>query len=754
MTKTNEKPKETDDDTTELESRFNRNLQLRSHPELKPYVTETYRVRYGGLLKQFLSRPSVKKNLSYMHAMAASDGVSEQFVHNEADNIMSASDILNFNTAKASGVLIPENDKVNLIKGLRASLTNDGLEPEFIDAIVNQFDGELTCEEYVSVFVNLHLLKSCGFFHERAFFALLQDVRASGDRERIVELTARWFVGILKSNDNFNSDGSREDFLKNIQKFANRAPLHKPEESLVSRIGPTGLATLNSIRLNAIFNVRSCLASEKKKEKVYTALEVYGVRDSFPTLKYTAKSLEKLAKAISQASKEPISLTKSFNGFPCLFNCFICPSGDPSPSISLNPPSPQPSQPQAPNDEPGREGESQAASSSDQLSKSFHPPISFTDKTVARFNVNRLEPKNSRSAVEAHFVHVHTSLTQAQVNDLNGHFYIFFCPECLHNNFCDSIICCASHYEDHNKILHASTITHFRVLTKLREVFKDDSSMIKVIDKYLLTVCNFCKLLFPDKEARDTHTEKVCIPRNVSLCTYFGEPITPTPSFKTYSTVGAEKQERVTHLVQCLRNIAKYILKGPQSVSPDHTFLNANPLEATASASVGSTLGNAKKKLDLFSTLVLNETQMDICTFDSPRSPSPAPSVLSGVSTEPAVLSSKASTSTKAASKASTIPATMSSNDSDSQVDKEQDAQRKTSKKTTKQPTKTEKRREFHFLSKEAVEAHRRGCNADDDDDDDDDENDDENEINDRGSDGNDDAIPPVMAGLPGAVPP
>ena len=290
MTKTNEKPKETDDDTTELESRFNRNLQLRSHPELKPYVTETYRVRYGGLLKQLLSRPSVKKNLSYMHAMAASDGVSEQFVHNESDNIMCASDILNFNTAKASGVLIPENDKINLIKGLRASLTNDGLEPEFIDAIVNQFDGELTCEEYVSVFVNLHLLKSCGFFHERAFFALLQDVRASGDRERIVELTARWFVGILKSNDNFNSDSSREDFLKNIRKFANRAPLHKPEESLVSRIGPTGLATLNSIRLNAIFNVRSCLASEKKKEKVYTALEVYGVRDSFPTLKYTAKS--------------------------------------------------------------------------------------------------------------------------------------------------------------------------------------------------------------------------------------------------------------------------------------------------------------------------------------------------------------------------------------------------------------------------------------------------------------------------------
>ena len=48
-------------DIAQLESRFNKNLSLRAHPELKPYVTSTYRIKYGGLLKLFLCKPSVKK---------------------------------------------------------------------------------------------------------------------------------------------------------------------------------------------------------------------------------------------------------------------------------------------------------------------------------------------------------------------------------------------------------------------------------------------------------------------------------------------------------------------------------------------------------------------------------------------------------------------------------------------------------------------------------------------------------------------
>ena len=733
-------------DTTQLESRFNKNLSLRAHPEIKPYVTNTYRVKYGGLLKLFLCKPSVKKNLHYMHMMTSTNNTEEQFVQNEADNIRSANDILNYQCAKSAGILVSENDRLNLVQCLQKSLENDGLEKEFIDAILSGFDTSLTCEEYVSVFVNLHLLKSCGFSHDRMFFACLNDLRNSGDRDKSIQLTARYYVAILKSNDNFNTDSVRESFIKNTKKYANRAPQYKPDEQLVQEIGSTGLATLNTIRQNALFNVKSFLASEKKTGKTYTSLEVYAARDSFPTIKFTSKQLEKLAKAISIANKEPISLAKSFNGFPVSFNCFLCSSSNPNPSppVGQTPSSPRP---------PGS-GSQQAlhdeleigegASSSDR--PDFQPPITFVDRVIAKFNVLRLEPKNSRAAVDSHYTSIHTCLTQSQVNDLNGHSYIFFCSDCLHNNFCEAIICCPTHYESHNKILHSKTLTHYRVLTKLREIFKDDSCMQQVVDKYLLTICNFCKLLFPDKESRDTHTEKICVPRHITHSIYYGEPLTSTPTFKTHSTLEAEKQERVTHLVSCLKNISKHILKGPQTVSANPSVL---PTDRVSSATVGSTPGNTKKKLDLFSTLILEETQMDINTFDSPRSRSPspappspaplspAPSNASVVSdTEAAALSSKPSSST------ATLPARQRSRDasrseSDYEVRRTRDAPCKPTKRQQRQQkeTKTEKRRQFRLDSREAIEDHkrdrlktgnasetRRDARYDENDDDDDDE--------------------------------
>ena len=158
-------------------------------------------------------------------------------------------------------------------------MENDRLEADFIEAILNQFDGNLSCEEYVSVFVNLHVLKACGFAHDRMFFACLQDLRASGDKEKLIELTARFYVSVLKANDNFNSDSARNEFLKIVTKYATRAPLHKPDEKLVSQIGSSGLSTLNSIRQNALFNIQSFLASEKKREKLYTPVEVYAARE-------------------------------------------------------------------------------------------------------------------------------------------------------------------------------------------------------------------------------------------------------------------------------------------------------------------------------------------------------------------------------------------------------------------------------------------------------------------------------------------
>ena len=725
-------------DTTELESSFSKNLNLRQHPEIGPYVTDTFRIRYAGLLKLFLQKPSVKKNLRYMHMMCSPSGVNEQFVHNESDNVRCANDILNFQVCKSAGILVSQNDKENLVKSLQISLENDGLNAEVIEAICNSFDGDLTCEEYVSVFVNLHLLKSCGFSHDRMFFAILQDLRSSGDKEKLVELSARYYVSILKANDNFNSDSARENFITVCRKYANLAPSYKPDEKLVSEIGQSGVATLTSIRTNALFNIKSFLTAEQKREKLYTPLETYALRETFPTIKFGSKQVEKLAKAISQANKEPINLTKSFQGFNVLWNCFICPSSDPSSSIGRTSPSPHPpSGSQSCSD--GELGAREDESSTDR--PAFQPSISFVDRVVARFNVLRLEPKNSRAAVDTHWVNVHTSLTQSQTNDLNGHNYIFFCEECQRDNLCESIICCSAHYESHTKILHSSSLTHFRVLTKLRELFKDDSCMLQIVDKFLLTVCNFCKSLFPDKEARDLHIEKICIPRSVTLSTYYGEPLLSTPAFKTRSALEAEKQERVTHLISCLKNISKHILRpGPQTVPTDPNLPSSS--SGSTAPTVGASSNNASKKLDLFSTLVLEETQMDINTFPSPRSPSPAPSGHSVVATErtPTVASSKSRHSNTTSS---TIPAVLSASGSTTdgpdflKCRKAKETVTSRESKQGQKETKTEKRRQFHMMSKEAIEEHKRDRsnkprNADeyqkDYDDDRDDDNDDDND--------------------------
>ena len=90
MTENEDQNQNQNDDETGLESRFNRNLALRSHPDIGPYMTKTFRVKYAELLNYFLYKPSVKKNLHFIHVMSAPTGAPEQFVQSEADNVRSA----------------------------------------------------------------------------------------------------------------------------------------------------------------------------------------------------------------------------------------------------------------------------------------------------------------------------------------------------------------------------------------------------------------------------------------------------------------------------------------------------------------------------------------------------------------------------------------------------------------------------------------------------------------------------------------
>ena len=416
----------------ELNSRLNSNLIL--HKQFRPYITDTHRIRYSGLLQLFHNHPHVKKTFSLIHKMSAPPGVEEQFTLNEADNIRSANDILRHSVAKTSGTLLPENEHRNFCDTLQNNLRNDGLEAEHIDQIIQQFDPNVSVDEYLAAFLNLHLLKAAAFSSDRTFFALLNDLRSSGDRKRVVKLTARFYSNLIKNNDNLASDSGRENFLKHLKKYTLKAPLYRPDDNLTARVGVTGIATLNSIRQSCIFNARSCLNSEKNKSRIYTSLEAYSVRDSFPTIEYTLKQLERIAKMIGQSNKEPVSLLKSFHGLPVVWNCYLCPSGDPSPPINRHP---------TPNPRNGSDEEETNGSGS-------RPPANFVDTTLARFNVNRVQPLNSKAAVDTHFHTAHMSLTPTQITDLRGHHYLLICTNCAHDDLCNSLICCASHFLGHS----------------------------------------------------------------------------------------------------------------------------------------------------------------------------------------------------------------------------------------------------------------------------------------------------------------
>ena len=422
----------------ELSSQLNRKLLF--NKQFRPYITSSHRVRYGGLHKLFLTQPHVKNTLTLIHKMSAPPDVEEQFTASEADNIRSANDILRHSVAKTSGTLLPEHEHENFCDELKNNLVKDGLEAEHIDQIIQQFDPNISVDQYMQAFINLHILKAAAFSSERTFFALLNDLRSCGDRKRLIQLTARFYSNLIKNNDNLSSDSSREAFLKHLKNYTLRAPLHRPDDNLRARVGVTGIATLSSIRQSCIFNARSCLNSEKNKSRVYTSLEAYSARDSFPTMEFTLKQLEKMAKMIGQSNKEPVNLLKSFHGLPVVWNCYLCPSGDPSPPINRYP-NPNPSRSGDPRNDSDEEGANESG---------IQPPVNFVDTTLARFNVNRVQPLSSKAAVDTHFHTAHMSLTPAQITDLRGHHYLLICVDCAHNDLCNSLICCDAHFLGHS----------------------------------------------------------------------------------------------------------------------------------------------------------------------------------------------------------------------------------------------------------------------------------------------------------------
>ena len=173
--------------------------------------------------------------------------------------------------------------------------------------------------------------------------------------------------------------------------------------------------------------------------------------------------------------------------------------------------------------------------------------------------------------------------------------------------------------------------------------------MIEAIDKYLLSICLYCLECFEDKEHRDKHMRLLCEPRATLLCYAYGEPLSPSPVFKTAYSEENRKKDRLDHLVGQIKKIFKRL-------TGDDSEIHGYAADSTAGPDDGDYTGNREsRKLNLFKELIYSETEMDFeTTF--PTAPSTSASVKSSnrsnqAFTEPARSSSSNS------SRASTAPA-------------------------------------------------------------------------------------------------
>ena len=431
--------------------------RLRLHPSLYPFLTRNFHVRYSSFYEAYVRKPFLAETFTACHRMTAplDNPPDKLFTSSEADNARTASEIIQYEFAKRQGVFGRERER-KMCESLSESLTEDGYDQDEIQQILHSFDQNVTADDFERAYRNVHILKSCGFHHSRAFYIALQDMRNRGEKKVVIELTARLYLLILKHNDQLNSDTPRDVFLSNVRRYVEKADKVNFEQRFLGQIGKNGVATLISIRENCMINCKSVLESESRGQKNYVSLGLYAQREQFPKMEISARNMEKIFKVVNQADNKTVSLNRTTHGLPIGFNCFICPSTRlPAKIRSRAAPvsNPRPSSSNA-----DAEAESIADpdgdvdgddDDDDNDDDDSHFPIEIRDKVLRRFNVQRLMFIESKAKAEEHFKDVHSSFTPTQIASLNGHYHLYFCSLCEPIDVEIATVCCASHLHDH-----------------------------------------------------------------------------------------------------------------------------------------------------------------------------------------------------------------------------------------------------------------------------------------------------------------
>ena len=114
-----------------------------------------------------------------------------------------------------------------------------------------------------------------------------------------------------------------------------------------------------------------------------------------------------------------------------------------------------------------------------------------------------------------------------------------------------------SHFFDHNRELHQEQLPHLRLFIRLKLALSSDSTIMAILQEYLLSVCDLCGQTCSSKTAKDKHAE-FCVLRHTTLCLYYGEPLSSDIFLAKF---GFEKNQEIIidHLNNQLANIAEKI---------------------------------------------------------------------------------------------------------------------------------------------------------------------------------------------------
>ena len=353
----------------------------------------------------------------------------------QADNSKNASEIIQHKIAEHLNVFNEPDQKKKVVDVVKLALVKFGIDEEMTKQIVQQFDPNITIQQYKAQYINSHVIQALALVEAAVFQGLKNEASLPINRNKkfhSMELTPQLFVLMLKKYTALLDDSVRDRFLSNVRIFAekiDRALVLPFEQNMFKSFGHDGCRTIRSIQRNCSFLASEILASEKKPKTM--SLEEYSRRPVFKSFKVTSKNLMKASK-ILESSQETVDLVKNAESLDLAFSCFKCVSA-------------------VPNFQPSGSEQNPIRADSPTSDLALRPPLRFIDNVKAAFNIYKALPMWSRREAEEHLASVHSIVDPRRLSGATstctGHPTLIFCDICeaSSSKIVFAATCCLTH---------------------------------------------------------------------------------------------------------------------------------------------------------------------------------------------------------------------------------------------------------------------------------------------------------------------